>query len=139
VAKCLHAGADRGGRLDLGGGLDVADDDLLEAGSASDHQRAAAVNDEIDAARSEIGCGRCDLGEALLELLGPPVVDAARHAGQTDPVRRKLVELVGHDLDDGRCDVSDALAPTEHARLLTFIKATPATRLPRRGVPGYCR
>ena len=136
MAKRLHAGADRRGRLDLGGGLDVADDHVLVARPARHHERPAAVNDEIDAARSEIGRGGGDLGEALLELLGPPVVDAAGHAGQADAVRREAVELVRHDLDDGRRDIADAFAPTEHACLLA---TSFPTRLPRRRVPGYCR
>ena len=89
MAKRLHAGANGCGRLDLGGGLDVAHDHVLVAGAARDHQRPAAVNDEIDAARAEIGRGGGDLGEALLELVGPPVVDAAGHAGQADAVRRE--------------------------------------------------
>ena len=41
--------------LTFDGGLDVADDDLLVAGAARHHQRPAAVDDEVDAARAEIG------------------------------------------------------------------------------------
>jgi hypothetical protein len=55
VAKRIHTGADRGGRLDLGGSLDLTDDDVLVAGPARDNERPAAMNDEIDTARAEIG------------------------------------------------------------------------------------
>jgi hypothetical protein len=73
------------------------------------------MNDEIDAARTKIGrCGG-NLGEALLKFGGPPVVDAAGDTGQTHAIRCELIELVGDDLDHGRRDVADTLAPTEHA------------------------
>src|SRR6185369_7638271 len=120
MAKRFPAGADGCGRPDLRGGLDVADDHVLVAWPARHHERATAMNDEIDAARSEIGRGGGNLGQALLELFGPPVVDAARHARQTDPLRREAVEFVCHDLDDSRRDIADAFALTEHLASLAL-------------------
>src|SRR5437763_14604070 len=122
MAKRLHAGANGRRRLDLGGGLDSADDHVLVAGTARHHERTAAVNDEIDAARSEIGRRGGNLGQALFELLRPPVVDTARHSGQTDSLRREAVELVRHDLDDGRRDISNPFALTEHPCSAYFAK-----------------
>ena len=43
---------------------------------------------------------------------------------EADAVRREAVEFVRHDLDDGRRDIADAFAPTEHA----FPVCAPLTR-----------
>ena len=65
--------------------------------------------------------GDLQLGQPLLELLGTPVVDAAGDAGDADAVGREAIELVRDHLDDGRCDITDALAPAEHAHSSQFI------------------
>src|SRR6185437_1212661 len=109
-----HAG--RGGNA--GRALDVADDDLIKAFTTRHHQRAAAVQDEVDAARAEIFCGFRHLRQRLVEPFGAPVVDIAGNADQPDAIRRELVELVWHDFHDGRADIADALAPAEHAALV---------------------
>src|SRR5207248_6912333 len=90
-------------------------DRLRESFSPLDHERPAAMDDVVDAARPEVTRGLRHLRESLFELVRLPAVDVAGHAHEPDAVRREAVELVRHDFHHRRSDIADALAPAEHA------------------------
>src|SRR6202451_4611680 len=104
--------------------LDVVDNDFLKSLAARHDQRAAAVNDEIDRTRTEIGCGRRHLRQRFVEIIRAPVVDIAGDADQADAVWREAIELVGHDLHHGRADIADAFTPAEHFRFSWFWRSS---------------
>src|SRR6202035_4065393 len=94
--------------------LDVVDDNFFKSLAARHDQRAAAVNDEIDRARAEIGRRGGDLRQRLVEIVRAPIVDIAGDADQADAVGREPVEFVRHDFHHGRADITDAFTPAEH-------------------------
>jgi len=72
------------------------------------------VQDEVDAARSEVCCSGRDQRQRLIEIGLAPVVDIAGDADEPDAVRREAIEVVRHHFHDGRADIADTIAPTEH-------------------------
>ena len=65
--SAVHGGAHAGGGRDTSGGFDFLDDGLLVSLAAGDHERPAAMQDVIDAARAEIGRRGRDLRQRLIE------------------------------------------------------------------------